>query len=127
VRIFFALIAALTLLPEASPAQDVIVTIDSPLESKLASLDAQSAIVDRSKFPPYAQLLSDLDRSCKETRTQIGTLVMRTVGGLWKKEINVTHLKFLRSMKDAIPANAQASTVSCGDIAALVVATLNRQ
>lgn len=125
-RIFFA-IAALTLLPDAAPAQDVIVTIESPLESKLASLDVQSAIVDRRKFPPYAQLLKDLDRSCRETRGQIATLVMRTVGGLWKKDINVTHLKFLQSMKDSIPGDAQASTVSCGDIAALVVATINRQ
>ena len=106
--------------------EDVIVTASSPIEAKLAALDAQTPAVDPRRFVPYAQLLGDLDRACKETRAQIGALVTRTVTGLWKKDINVTHLKFLQTMKEMVPEGVPSPGTSCADLAARVASTIAR-
>ena len=121
-RTFSLAIALVALAPFSSSAQDVIVTVSSPAEAKLAALDEGTPALDRRKFPPYAQLLDVLDRVCKENRTQIGTLVTRSVTALWKQDINISHLRFLQSMKASVAEGAPAASVSCADLAARVAA-----
>lgn len=115
-----------TVLSTTVSAQTVTVTNSSSAEAKLASIDARSKVLQESTVRQYARLLDDLDRRCKENRTQIGDFAATGVELLAEKKVAMTHLKFLQSMNGAMPEGSEALELSCAEIAALLVTMIDR-
>jgi hypothetical protein len=107
-------------------AQTVTVTSSSPPEAKLASIDAGSKVVQQSTVRQYARLLDDLDRKCKENRTQIGDFAAKGVELLAEKKVTMTYLKFLQSMNGSMPEGSEKLNLSCAEIAAMLVTMIER-
>jgi hypothetical protein len=125
-RAFGSVILLAVILPEFATAQTVTVTSSSPVEAKLAAVDACSKVVQQTAVRRYERLLDDLDRKCKEGRTQIGDIAVKGVELLAKKRVTMTNLKFLQSMSDSMPEGSQSLNLSCAEIAAILVTMIDR-
>ena len=115
-----------TVLLSVLTAQTVTVTSSSPAEAKLAAIDAGSKVVQQSAVRQYVLLLDALDLKCKENRTQIGNIAAKGVQLLAEKKVTMNHLKFLQSMNGALPEGSETLSLSCAEIAALLVTMINR-
>ena len=116
----------LTLVASSAAAQTVTVTSSSPVEAKLAAIDARSKVVQQSVIRQYARLLDSVDRKCKENRTQLGDITAKGVELLAEKKVKMTHLKFLQSMNDSMPEGAETLNLSCVEIGALLATMIER-
>lgn len=125
-RAFGSMILLAIILPELATAQTVTVTSSSPIEAKLAAIDARSKVVQQPVVRRYARLLDDLDRKCKESRTQIGDIAVKGVELLAKKRVTMTNLKFMQSMSDSMPEGSQSLNLSCAEIGAILVTMIDR-
>lgn len=125
-RAFGSMILLAIILPELATAQTVTVTSSSPIEAKLAAIDARSKVVQQPVVRRYARLLDDLDRKCKESRTQIGDIAVKGVELLAQKRVTMTNLVFMQSMSGSMPEGSQSLNLSCAEIAAILVTMTDR-
>lgn len=119
-------IGVLTLLTATVDAQTVTVTSSSPVEAKLASIDARTKVVPLSTIRQYSQVLNSVDRKCKENRTQIGDVTVKGVEILAAKKVKMTLLKFLQAMDASMPPGAETLQLSCVEIGAILATAIQR-
>jgi hypothetical protein len=125
-RILAAVLVAMAFGCGGDDPDRLTVTGASPAEAKLAAIDAHGTTVQREAVRVYGELLDDLDRKCKEDRTRIGNIAVKCVELLARKNVRMTHLKFLQAMNDSMPAGSESLGLSCAEIGAMLVTTIDR-
>jgi hypothetical protein len=108
-------------------AQRAIVNDKSPIEVKMAVIDAKSREIQQSAVSPYATLLDFLDRKCTEPRTDIGNIAVKSAQILTEKGIKASSLSVLKMLELSTQQLKAQSLASCARVAAaFVTAAINR-
>lgn len=99
------------------------VTGASPMEEKLAAIDAGSPMVPESLIAEYVAVLDRLEPKCKQPREEVAGFALTGVNLLKKdKGIEMPVLRMLQSMDSAISPKALEGLgpMDCASIMALI-------
>lgn len=95
--------------------------VPSTPEGKLAAIDHNRLDVSPQIIAPYGAALTRLEGKCPQSRSLIGDYAVKSVETLEQKGFHANNLVFLQMMNKAIPDEMPDDTLSCAELAALVV------
>lgn len=106
-------------------AQAVHVTSSSPIEAKLAVIDAGSAIVQQSTIRAYGRLLDRADAKCPERRTMVADMAVKGTQLLAKEGESVSVREMLSAINESLEGEAASLGIKCSEVVALLVVMMS--